>query len=335
MHRLLRLLPVALLALALVPPPAAPVAVCPPSNSHVWFLGVVDDSEERADFKQDVFNFEAFLTELRDVYCIPPAQAKILAFDGNFTTGPNSNPTYHLYTEASEQNVKSYLASFGTAANAHTDSLFFFFLSSHGLAYSYPLASCGVLRTYGSFSALHSSGPGQDGVFYDCELGNELNTKFDPDVRMLVAVDCSFCGGFSDSLAAASGTVPDGAPQSSGIPRDNRIVWTGCAMTTECFGGGVYGGAVFYDNLRQVLNNGIASCDGWTAPGFPAAQGINVPIRGAMDGKCKASEWFYAAVFESYLSPIQPIGIQEQFRMKYYVPTKAAPTLAADIQVFG
>jgi len=296
---------------------------------HVWFLGVADDSAERDDFKQDAVTFGIFLEELRKVYCIPDAQAEILAFDGSFTL----DGTTYTHTEASEENLMDRLASFGTEASKHSDSIFFYFHSSHGLAYSWPVA-CSPLRTYGSYAALHSDGGGADGFLDDCELGNALNTDFDPDVRMVVAVDCSFCGGFSDSLTAASGTVPDGPVASSGVPGPNRVVMTGCAMTTECFGGGVHGGGVFYDNLRQVIDEGSSYCDGWTAPGFPTVQGFDVPVKNTVVhaplGSCTASEWFFAAVMQAYTSPVDPIAIQQQFRIKY-----GLPDLASDIQVLA
>lgn len=292
-------------------------ATCPPGNSHVWFLGVADDSEERADFIEDLFNFEKFLDELRDVYCIPDSQSEILGFDGSFSLGGTS----YTRTEASEENVKSYLDSFGSAASAHTDSIFFYFHSSHGLMYTTGLSTCPLTRTHGSFAALHADTGAQDGFLDDCELGTALNNEFDDDVQMFIAVDCSFCGGFSDSLTAASGTITDGAPTPSGILADNRIVMTGCAITTECFGGGVDDGGVFYDNLEQVVDLGISQCDGWTAPGFPLVQGVDAPVKNALlrptDGVCTASEWFFSAVNQGYTSPIDAIAIQQQFRMKF------------------
>lgn len=317
------------LAALLVAASAAPLAANASSScagkEDAWVLGVVYDSAERADFKQDFENFEYFLGELDDVYCIPAAQSEILAFDGAWSHGGTN---YSGYTPATEANVKSYLQDFGADASADDDATFFLFLSSHGLMYTQPLTTCPAARVYGSFSAL-ASGGGEDGDFHDCELGSLLGSEFDADIPQFIAVDCSFCGGFSDSLTAASGTVPDGAVrQSAGVVGNNRIVVTGCAITTECFGGGANGGAVLYDAMAAVLAAGASYCDGWTVPGFPLVQGADAPVKTtavrAQDGACTASEWFFASVWTSWTTgslQSMALGIQEQQRIKYRMPS--------------
>ena len=283
---------------------------------HVYFLGIAYDSEGREDFKSDARNFESYLSTLRNTYCIPESQATILNMENNFTD-PVTGKTY---AEGSEANLKAELARMGAEASQHADSQFFFFLSSHGLMWTGALSggACPATRVAGSFSAL-KGGNGQDGDFYDCELGDALDS-FSPETTMFVAVDCSFCGGFSDSLTAVSGTIPDGSvPTSSGVPAPNRVVITGCAITTECFGSSASRGGVMYWHLKRVLD-GVIQCDGWTAPGFPTVQGFDVPVNGEpfrqLDGQCTASEWFFAAVWSAYTAR-DIIGIQQQFRIKY------------------
>lgn len=314
---------VALLLLMPLAPGDAEAAACTPDE--VWFLGVVYDAAVRDDFEKDVENFEFFLDRLQNVYCIPSSQSKILAFENGYTQNGNT------YDEASERNVKDWLATFGADASAASNPTFFVFLSSHGLVYPVPLATatvpCGVTEPrVGSFAALKSGG-GEDGDLYDCELGAALDSGF-ADVRTFVAVDCSFCGGFSDSLTAASGTVEDNSHPSSNVPGPERIVVTGCAMTTECFGSS--GGGVLYRHMRDTLAS-PSFCDGWTAPGFPTVQGFDAPVKHAVlnpvDGECTASEWFFGAVWRAYASA-DVVGIQEQFRIKY-----GPATLADDIRV--
>lgn len=299
------------------PDPGPDPAGCTGTPDHVWFLGIVYDSELRNDFRADVRNFETFLATLRQTYCIPSSQATILAME-NAYRDPVLGRTY---AEGTEANLKAELRRMGTEASEHNDSQFFFFLSSHGLMWTGALSggACPATRVAGSFSGL-KGGNGEDGSFYDCELGNELNNNFSEQTRMFVAVDCSFCGGFSDSITAASGTIPDGSvPSPSGILGPNRIVITGCAITTECFGSSGDNGGVTYHHMRRVLE-GAVPCDGWTAPGFPIVQGFDVPVNGepfnAPDGRCTASEWFFGAVQSAYTS-FDLIGIQQQFRIKY------------------
>ncbi len=288
-------------------PPPPPPDGC---TGHTWFLGIVYDEERRDDFVQDVDHFRRFLDTLRTTHCIPSNQARILDF-----------------SNGSEANLKAELRRMASEANQHADSQFFFFLSSHGLVYVPGLSACEPTRAMGSFAALKEGGD-EDGFLDDCELGEEL-AMFAPSTRMFVAVDCSFCGGFSDSLTAASGTVPDngvrGTPTSSGVPASNRVVVTGCAMTTECFGS--RDGGNLYRHMNNVRQGGVAACDGWTAPGFPAVQGADVPVRGATDGRCTTSEWFFAAVNRAYTDTGQvtnlghlqdyALSIQQQFRIKY------------------
>ncbi len=283
-------------------PPPPPPEGC---SGHTWFLGIVYDEERRSDFVDDVDHFRRFLDTLRATHCIPSNQARILDF-----------------ADGSEANLKAELRRMASEANQHADSQFFFFLSSHGLVSSGLVSECDPERALGSFAAL------KDGSLQDCELGDEL-ARFAPTTRMFVAVDCSFCGGFSDSLTAASGTVPDngvrGTPTSSGVPAPNRVVVTGCAMTTECFGS--RDGGNLYRHMNNVRQAGVAACDGWTAPGFPAVQGADVPVRGATDGRCTTSEWFFAAVNRAYTDTGQvtnlghlqdyALSIQQQFRIKY------------------
>jgi hypothetical protein len=286
----------------------------------VFFLGVVNDGNEpgepRLDFQGDMHNFEFYLSKLRETYCIPDEQASMLAFTDGWTN-PDTGAPMSPYPEASEANVKAEIARIGALANQHSDSTFFFFLSSHGIQYANAIGECPVERVAGSLSGL-KAGDGETGDFYDCELGAALNANFAPTTRMFVDVDCSFCGGFSDSLTAASGTVPDGSvPVSAGVVGPNRIVVTGCAMTTECFGDSDSSrGGVSFGHMRDVLE-GEHTCDGWTAPSFPDVQGFDVPVQsGPTDGNCSASEWFFATVDSAYQS-LDPIAIQQQFRIKY------------------
>ncbi|HEV8359748.1 MAG TPA: hypothetical protein VGR28_04750 [Candidatus Thermoplasmatota archaeon] len=311
-----------LLAAAVPVPPAAAVAC--PTPSHVWFLGVVYDPDQREDFKKDVDNIEFYLAMLRTTYCIPDSQAKVFAFENNFQRNGKT------YADGSEANVKATIASFGAQASQFGDSLLFFFLSSHGFVYvgSFNCPS----RPLGSFAQL-KAGAGQDGFLDDCELGQVLNANVAASTRIVALVDCSLCGGFSDSLTAVSGTVPDNAlPQSSGIPRANRIVMTGCSMTTECFGGDC--GGVSFCHLRRVIEQqGPEGCDGWTVPGFPTLQGADAPVRQGLlnprDNRCTMSEWFFAAVWDAY-GFLDVTGIQQQFRMKYGFASLGQDVLISD-----
>jgi cell division septation protein DedD len=288
---------------------------CTPDS--VYFLGVVYDSELREDFQADVRNFEYYLSTLRQTYCIPADQATILA------NGPNwTDPvTGKSYPAGSEANVKAEIRRLGALANQHDDSTFFFFLSSHGIMYTNAgwtggPSECPIDRTTGSLAGLLGGG-GETGELFDA-----LNANFKPSTRMFVFNDCSFCGGFSDSITAASGTVSDGSyPRPSGILGPNRIVMTGCAITTECFGSTpASNGGVSYYHLRNVMEAGVAECDGWTVPGFPTAYGLDVPVKDPAfnepDGRCTASEWFFGAVWDAY-EELDEIGIQQQFRIKY------------------
>lgn len=292
-------------------PVAASAEAC---DSNVWFLGVISDSEQtngapRDDFAKDVDNFELFKSYLQQTHCLDESHTKILAFKNNYE---RNGVTYDRATEAA---VKSQIASFGAAASATANPKFFFFLSSHGIVY--PRVTCpnGGRRVGGSLSGLQAGG-GQDGDLNDCELGDALNKAFPSSTEMVVMVDCSVCGGFSDSLTAASGTVPDlSLPTPSGIVGPNRIVITGCAVTTECFGGNQ--GAIMYGHMKRVLQAGISACDGFTVPGFPMIQGVDLPEQsGPTDGRCTVSELFFAAVDSAY-DRRDALGIQQQFRIKY------------------
>lgn len=299
---------------------------------HVYFLGIAYDSEKREDFIADARNFEGYLEELRKTYCIPSSQASILAMDGPGGNGQFTDPTTgKTYAQGSEANVKAELRRMAEDSAQHEDSQFFFFLSSHGLMYNgasedllFGAPECAFARVAGSYSALKGGGD-EDGLLYDCELGEEL-ANFDASTRQFIAVDCSFCGGFSDSVTAVSGTIPDGSlPTSSGVPAPNRVVITGCAITTECFGSSPASrGGNLYHRMTDVLQGGIEACDGWTAPGFPEVQGFDVPVNGEPfnphDGRCTASEWFFAAVQLAY-DALDPVDIQQQFRIKYGMGT--------------
>lgn len=309
---------------------------CTGTPDHVWFLGIVYDepipgtNRPKSDsFKIDVRNFESFLSTLRKSYCIPKRQATILAMEkddqGNDYRDPFLDTTY---AEGSEANLKAELLRMGEESSQYQDSQFFFFLSSHGNIFNgaLHLSACPPTRLAGSFSALKESrtddDESEDGLLYDCELGDELSPppvgSFSEGTRMFLAIDCSFCGGFSDSLTAVSGTVPDGSvPTPSEVPGPNRVVITGCAITTECFS--TFRGGTPYSHMMRVLDGEIV-CDGWTAPGFPKVQGFDLPVNGAPfnqpDGRCTASEWFFAAV-ESAYSRRDKVAIQQQFRIKY------------------
>ena len=332
------------------PTPTPTPLGCTPD--HVYFLGVVNDGNEpgepREDFRADMGNIEFYLDSLRDTYCIPDTQAQILAFTDGWKDG-NGNPL-SPYPEASEANVKAQIARLGAAASQHADSLFFFFLTSHGIVYTAAGwtggdSECPLERVAGSLSGL-KAGDGESGDFFDCELGTALNTSFAPTTRMFVLVDCSVCGGFSDSVTAVSGTVVDGsAPVSAGVVGPNRTVTTGCAMTTECFGSDpAANGGISYYHLRQTMS--VADCDGWTAPGFPTVQGFDVPVNDralrVLDARCTASEWFFAAVNHAYVTQ-DVLAIQQQFRIKYgmasidddilILDSNVEPPPAPDLQV--
>lgn len=316
----MKLLP-ATLAVCLVSVLAVSPAAATPCSSgapDAWFVGVVYDSAEREDFKLDVFNFERFADEIATTHCMPSSNVAILAFDGSWSY---AGTTYTSYPAATEAAFRAKVLDFGQDAEAAGGRLFVF-LSSHGIQYA--TKSCpGGIRTGGSLSALRSGG-GHDGNLYDCELGQTLNALA-PSVQMVVAVDCSFCGGFSDSFTAASGTTPDHpSVVPSGVVAANRIVITGCSETTECFGSD--GGGVLYKYMIQVLDKAVTACDGWTAPGFPGIQGHATPVQsGPKDNVCDTSELYFAAVNEAYRD-LDPIAIQEQFRIKY-----GFATLAQDI----
>lgn len=299
----------ALLLLAIVP--AAPTASadgCTSGAPPAWFLGVVYSTGMEDWAKGDVRHFERYLAALRQVYCIPSSSGKILAFWNDYTANGK------VYEAGTEANVKAYLAQFGAAAQGVPDAHFFFALSSHGIMNVHSCPDGGPTRL-GSISGLRSGG-GEDGTFKDCELGQALNARFPASTRMWVFVDCSFCGGFSDSLTAASGTIPDlQAPRPSGVVAPGRVVVTGCAITTECFGSS--DGSITHSHLTRILQAPMSACDGWTAPGFPLVQGIDAPAQiGDLDGRCTMSEWFYAAVNDAYVRA-DAIGIQQQFRMKW------------------
>lgn len=305
--------------------PAATADGCTTGKPPAYFLGVVYDSEQRDDFILDVGNFEHMLGKLRGSYCIGSSGATILAFENNWKA-----PSGTTYQAGSEINVKNEIARLGAAANANAGSRFFFFLSSHGSMWPGLITDACPITRVGSTAGLLDGG-GQDGFLDDCELGDALNAHV-KSVPSFIAVDCSFCGGFSDSITAVSGTIEDGAATGpSGILAPTRVVVTGCAITTECFGS--HGGGNPYRLFRDILNGGIAACDGWTAPDFPATQGLDIAVQGATDGRCTASEMFFAAVNRSYMLPsgrlVDDINtIQQQMRIKY-----GFATLADDIPI--
>lgn len=292
--------------LGLGPAGAAPACSGPPAA----FVSVVYDSAARYDFQNDVEHFQAFAWQLRDTYCLPPERTTFLAFDGNFSVGGNP------HGPGSEAAVKAAIADVGRAVVAQPDMTVFFMLSSHGNVTTSRPESCHQGRaSAGSFAALRG-GDGEDGRLYDCELGRALHESIPGGTDTVVIVDCSFCGGFSDSLTAGSGSIPDDAATlPSGVPAPGRIVITGCAMTTECFGS--QQGGVLYRYLREVSEGGPVMCDGLSAPGFPALQGANAPLpMNAPDGRCTMSEWFFGAV-RSVIDHRDAVGVQEQFRIKY------------------
>jgi hypothetical protein len=310
----------------LPPPQVAPLAAdgCAAGKPQAFFLAIVYDPEQRNDFVLDVDHFEKFLGTLKQTWCIPAANATILAFENGFTRNGKT------YATGSEANLKAEIARMGAAAQTAPGSKFFFFLSSHGNLWPSPVGTvCKTGRIAGSYSAIAAGGT-DDGFLDDCELGESLNANV-KSVPSFIAVDCSFCGGFSDSPTAVSGTVPDGAPVGAGVVAPSRIVVTGCAITTECFGSTE--GANSYRLFDFVLGKGAAYCDGWTAPAFPAVQGLDAPVHtGALDGKCSASELFFAALEEAYALNAKYVDemaltIQQQFRIKY-----GFPTLASDIR---
>jgi hypothetical protein len=286
--------------------PAAPGRADPClADAHgASFVGAVYDAQRRQDFQLDVDHFEAFLQTLRATYCIPAERAGILAFDDGYTRNDI------VYPSASESAV---VARLGELAHAHPPGeILFFMLSSHGNFYA-DAQSCGA-PAVGSFAALGEDAD-SDGDLHDCELGGAL-AEFAEGTPMVIVIDCSFCGGFSDSLTAASGTVPDDvATHESGVPAEGRIVITGCAVTTECFGSAT--GGVLFTHMRSSIDEGTSACDGYTAPLFPLVQGINLPQRSLeRDGMCTVSEWFFASIQSAYARR-DPLDIQQQFRIKY------------------
>ena len=309
----------AMLLTALVAPGSA-ASASPCEGPPAAFVGVVYDSAMREDFILDVGNFRHFANALQGAYCFAEDSIRISAFDGSFVRDG------YAYPAGTETRFKADLADIGAMAFGDPAMTVFVFLSSHGLVYGSPTGTrCdGSAPAVGSFAALRPT-PEDDGRLYDCELGQVLNAALPDQTRTFVAVDCSFCGGFSDSITAVSGTARDDAlTATSGIPGPNRVVITGCAITTECFGGD--DGGVLYGHMRAAMD--MAGCEGYTAPGFPDVQGINVPLRiGWADGACTASEWFFGAVASAYESR-GVIDIQEQFRIKY-----GFADLASDIRI--
>lgn len=270
-----------------------------------WFLGVVHDDALRDDFQKDVDNFEWYLNELEKVYCIGDTRSEILAFEDNYERNGKT------YDRASIPNVNDRMANFGTAASAEADATLFFFLSSHGLVYVSRTDCDAGIRFGGSFSALSG------GTFDDCDLGRLLNTHVADHVKVATIVDCSFCGGFSDSATALSGLgVQSEIATPSGILGPNRIAITGCAMTTECFGGN--DGGRFYGLLRKAWTFGPTQVSRWSSPGFPAVQGIDVatPLQPA-EASATLSELFFFTVHITYVSSLDPIAMQQQYRIKY------------------
>ena len=305
----------------LVVPSSATAARCDAGARQAFIVGIVYDRQQRSDFAMDVGNFRSFADTIGQRYCVPPANERLMAFDGTFELDGIVHPP------ASEAAFKEALALTGAAAARVIDPVVFIMLSSHGIAYG-PAQGCG-LTSIGSLASLGADGT-EDGALHDCELGAALEEHFLPGTDMVLMIDCSLCGGFSDSVTAASGTIPDDAATSpSGVPAPNRIVITGCAVTTECFGdSGSGGGGVLFVHLRTVLERGAAACDGFTSPGFPTVHGVNTPVRLLeADGACTVSEWFFAAVDSAYRG-LDSIAIQQQFRIKY-----GFDSLSADIRV--
>lgn len=307
------------LAVVAVGAPASAQTGCA-ADGEAWFVGAVYDDAQRADFRQDVRNYERFDDALQEAYCYDESRSTVLAFEDDYTDD-ELGTTYEAATEA---NLKAELAEVRQATQGAEDPVVFVFLSSHGIVHTGALSDdCPATRPVHSYAFL-AGGDGEDGFLDDCELGDALDA-FDPGVRMAVFVDCSLCGGFSDSLTPVSGTVPDGGtPSSSNVPGENRIVVTGCAVTTECFGH-TGDGAILYRHMLKALQRG--DCDGFTAPGFPTVQGVNAPVRDPLfherDGTCSVSELVFGAVDSAYDRP-DVAGIQQQFRMKYGFDTLEA-----------
>jgi len=296
----------ALIVLASFLLPASPgrADACLAGGRDAFFVGAVYDAQRREDFQLDVDHFEAFLQTLRATHCIPDERATIFAFDDGYVRNDI------VYPDASEGAVVGRLEGF--AAVHEPGDILFFMLSSHGRFYA-DVQPCGAAAV-GSFAALGAD-PGTDGELHDCELGAAL-AAFPEGTPMVIVIDCSFCGGFSDSITAISGTVPDDiATHASGVPADGRIVITGCAVTTECFGSAT--GGVLFSHMRDSIETGPSACDGYTAPLFPVVQGFNLPQRTLEpDGMCTASEWFFATIQSAYARR-DPFDIQQQFRIKY------------------
>lgn len=307
-----RIVVLALLAAAVGAPAGARAGACdgPPAA----FVAVAYDSAQRSDFLMDLDHFRAFANTLKSAYCLPEHHVRIRGMNGGARDG-------YVFDEGTEAGFKADLAWAAALAAEQPGTTTFVMLSSHGLFYAGDAAAgCDAgPRAVGSRAILRAGG-GEDGALYDCELGRVLNEGFPEAAPMFVAIDCSFCGGFSDSITAASGTARDDVlTGASGIPARDRVVITGCAITTECFGRD--DGGVLYEHLARAL--AADGCDGYSAPGFPTVQGLNLPVRaGPYDGLCSSSEWFFGAVASAY-EGLDPYEVQQQFRIKYGFPTRA------------
>lgn len=319
----------AILMVTLTLVPLVPTAEAGCTDPPGYFIGIVYDSNQhppRDDFQRDLKNIERMRSTLQSSYCMPSDQVRVFAFRGDWELNGKSYPA------ATESNLVTAIQDFGAQASGQDDAHLFVMLSSHGLTFPARLCPDGNFRGPLSFSALHGSN------LYDCELGYALNQNVASDVRTYVGVSCSFCGGFSDSLTAVSGTVPDNAvPSSSGIPAPNRVVITGCAITTECFGGSQ--GSVLYgwmDYVRdRVVQASVTYCDGFTGAGFPDVQGFSVPVppvagspANTPDGRCTISELLFSAMWYAYRGA-DAIAIEQQFRIKYGFDTLQDDILVA------
>lgn len=292
------------LALLLASVPASPgsadAPACP-DGPPAFFLGAVHDSEAsppRQDFVEDLGHLETLVARLGEAYCLPADRTALLAFEGA-----------HGHPAATEAAVRAAIEAFGSAATGLEGATFFLVVSGHGLARASPVCPQGA-RPLASFVRL------VEGDLVDCELGAWLGANLPVGVRVVAIVDCSLCGGFSDSLTPVSGTVPDMALAApSGMVAPGRIVITGCALSTECWGGP--DGSLLLSHLMTVLARGVPYADGMNAPGFPQVEGLDLPTRtGPNDGRMTVSEWFFASVWHA-TTVADGQAVSQQPRMKY------------------
>lgn len=157
-----------------------------------------------------------------------------------------------LYPAASETNLRNWIASVASEANAATDSRVFFMLSGHGVPYALSAGGGTFSHPLGSTICLNGGQEMSDGEFAGY-IG-----AFAPHVELGLAASCSLCGGFADRVYG-----PVDAPGTPLLRRNGLVSTVGCGIASECFGHRDSGGGSYYHILwSEGLVTGAA--DGWT-----------------------------------------------------------------------